>query len=98
MKWKRGISITLIGAYAGAHAAHVKQPLHTTGSTGASVTIATDVGSAVSWGMFRAQQPMPVEILQDGVSKYLPSAPIALVMTGDETRRILEIWRERLRS
>jgi hypothetical protein len=98
MNWKGSIAITLIGAYAGAHAAHVKQQRHTTGSTGASVTIAADVGSAVSWGMFRAQQPMPIEILQDGVSKYLPSAPTTLVMTGDEMWRILEIWRDRLGS
>jgi len=31
MNWKGGVAITLIGAYAGAHAAHVKQQLHTTG-------------------------------------------------------------------
>jgi len=90
MNGKGGVAITLIGAYAGAHGAHVKQQLHTTGTTGASVIIAPDVGSTVAWGVFRAQQPMPVEILHDGVSKYLPSALTTLTMTGDEMRRLLE--------
>lgn len=51
--------------------------------------IAPDVGSGVSWGLFRAQQPMPVEILHDNVSQYWPTALVALTMDESELRRLL---------
>jgi hypothetical protein len=87
---KAGVTITLVGVYLGAHAAHVgKLQFHPPATAGAVVVVSTSVGSSVSWGMFRAQQPMPVEILADTVREYLPAAPVALVMDGDELRRLL---------
>jgi hypothetical protein len=87
-----GIAAGLAGVI-GVESAHlgVQHQKHTTGSTYLSVP-----ASVASDAAFRAMYAEAVEVLADNVSPRLPVAPTTLVMNGDEMRRILEIWRDRL--
>jgi hypothetical protein len=97
------LSITLVGFTLGHafHAAdgqcqHVTASAHTNVPAGVSVGSTGAIGSGVigtagsTVATFRAQPALPVEILHDGVSLYLPAAPVALVMDGDQLRRLLD--------